>query len=251
MEYVERRYRSRMGRDAVTFTVSHRESDLWVAVDRGDAAAMAARTRRFLGELRRRLDDYLARDPALSPRPQSLSAAARRPASAARVAAAAATAGTAVECRGRARGPARRGACCGVNSAWRGRRRERRRHLRRRAASARRGALRRHVAPLGAGGAPPSGRHAPAGHLHLVGHRRAVAQLRPRRRRDDRLPRRAARRQLRHGLCQSASARRPTSARRRRACAEPDILGAMAVLGERLAVGGRFELRLFDATQIF
>ena len=59
MEYVERRYRSRMGRDAVTFTVSHRESDLWVAVDRGDAAAMAARTRRFLGELRRQLDDYL------------------------------------------------------------------------------------------------------------------------------------------------------------------------------------------------
>ena len=38
MEYVERRYRSRMGRDAVVFTVSHRESDLWVAVDRGDAA---------------------------------------------------------------------------------------------------------------------------------------------------------------------------------------------------------------------
>ena len=43
MEYVERRYRSRMGRDAVVFTVSHRESDLWIAVDRGDAAVMAAR----------------------------------------------------------------------------------------------------------------------------------------------------------------------------------------------------------------
>ena len=48
MEYVERRYRSRMGRDAVVFTVSHRESDLWVAVDRGDAAVMAARTEHFL-----------------------------------------------------------------------------------------------------------------------------------------------------------------------------------------------------------
>ena len=44
MEYVERSYRSRMGRDAVVFTVSYRESDLWVAVDRGDAAVMAART---------------------------------------------------------------------------------------------------------------------------------------------------------------------------------------------------------------
>lgn len=64
MEYVERRYRSRMGRDAVVFTVSHRESDLWVAVDRGDAAVMAARTERFLHELRGRLDRYLDRDPA-------------------------------------------------------------------------------------------------------------------------------------------------------------------------------------------
>ena len=45
MEYVERRYRSRMGRDAVVFTVSHRESDLWIAVDRGDAAVMANRVR--------------------------------------------------------------------------------------------------------------------------------------------------------------------------------------------------------------
>ena len=64
MEYVERRYRSRMGRDAVVFTVSHRESDLWVAVDRGDAAVMAARTERFLHELRVRLDRYLDCDPA-------------------------------------------------------------------------------------------------------------------------------------------------------------------------------------------
>ena len=30
------------------------------------------------------------------------------------------------------------------------------------------------------------------------------------------------------------------------ACAAPEILGAMAVKGERLAVGGAFELRLFD-----
>ena len=64
MEYVERRYRSRMGRDAVVFTVSHRESDLWVAVDRGDAAVMAARTEHFLHELRVRLDRYLDCDPA-------------------------------------------------------------------------------------------------------------------------------------------------------------------------------------------
>ena len=53
-----------MGRDAVVFTVSHRESDLWVAVDRGDAAVMAARTEHFLHELRGRLDRYLDRDPA-------------------------------------------------------------------------------------------------------------------------------------------------------------------------------------------
>ena len=64
MEYVERSYRSRMGRDAVVFTVSYRESDLWVAVDRGDAAVMAARTEHFLHELRGRLDRYLDRDPA-------------------------------------------------------------------------------------------------------------------------------------------------------------------------------------------
>lgn len=64
MEYVERRYRSRMGRDAVVFTVSHRESDLWIAVDRGDAAVMAARTEHFLHELRVRLDRYLDCDPA-------------------------------------------------------------------------------------------------------------------------------------------------------------------------------------------
>ena len=53
-----------MGRDAVVFTVSHRESDLWIAVDRGDAAVMAARTERFLHELRVRLDRYLDCDPA-------------------------------------------------------------------------------------------------------------------------------------------------------------------------------------------
>ena len=53
-----------MGRDAVVFTVSHRESDLWIAVDRGDAAVMAARTEHFLHELRGRLDRYLDRDPA-------------------------------------------------------------------------------------------------------------------------------------------------------------------------------------------
>ena len=53
-----------MGRDAVVFTVSHRESDLWIAVDRGDAAVMAARTEHFLHELRVRLDRYLDCDPA-------------------------------------------------------------------------------------------------------------------------------------------------------------------------------------------
>lgn len=63
MEYVERRYRSRMGRDAVTFTVSHRESDLWIAVDSGDPAAMTARTKRFLADLREQLERYLDRDP--------------------------------------------------------------------------------------------------------------------------------------------------------------------------------------------
>jgi len=64
VEYIERRYRSLMGRDAVTFTAAYRQSDLWIAVDRGDAAAMTARTERFLRDLRRRLDRYLGRDPA-------------------------------------------------------------------------------------------------------------------------------------------------------------------------------------------
>ena len=41
MEYVERRYRSRMGRDAVVLTVSNSESALLIAVDRGDAAVKA------------------------------------------------------------------------------------------------------------------------------------------------------------------------------------------------------------------
>ena len=63
MEYVDRRYRSRMGRDAVVFTVSHRESDLWIAVDRGDATLMAAHTEQFLHELRGQLDRYLDCDP--------------------------------------------------------------------------------------------------------------------------------------------------------------------------------------------
>lgn len=63
MEYVERRYRSRMGRDAVVFTVSHRESDLWIAVDRGERPS-GRRTEHFLHELRVRLDRYLDCDPA-------------------------------------------------------------------------------------------------------------------------------------------------------------------------------------------
>lgn len=63
MEYVDRRYRTRMGRGAVVFTVSHRQSDLWIAVDKGSPDKMAARTERFLARLRKQLDDYLGRDP--------------------------------------------------------------------------------------------------------------------------------------------------------------------------------------------
>ena len=36
-----------------------------------------------------------------------------------------------------------------------------------------------------------------------------------------------------------------------RACRVPEILGAMAVKGERLAVGGTFELRLFGEARDF
>ena len=42
MEYVERRYRSHMGEEMVRFTVRYRETDLWIAVDRGDPSAMSA-----------------------------------------------------------------------------------------------------------------------------------------------------------------------------------------------------------------
>ncbi len=63
MEYVERRYRSHMGAEMVRFTVRYRETDLWIAVDRGDPSAMSAAAQSFVTELRRGLDDYLAHDP--------------------------------------------------------------------------------------------------------------------------------------------------------------------------------------------
>ncbi len=252
MEYVERRYRSRMGRDAVTFTVSHRESDLWVAVDRGDAAAMAARTRRFLGELRRQLDDYLARDPAYRRALNPCLPLPDAPPPLPEMAAAAATAGI---------GPM--SAVAGAVA------RETGRMLRREfdvgEVVVENGGdiyadVRRPLdVALFAGTSPLServGLHLPAG-THPLGICTSSGTVGP---------------SLSFGradavmiVCRdvlladsfaTAYANRIRSEADvgpvvGRACAEPDILGAMAVLGERLAVGGRYELRLFDATQIF
>ena len=52
-----------MGAEMVRFTVRYRETDLWIAVDRGDPSAMSAAAQSFVTELRRELDDYLPHDP--------------------------------------------------------------------------------------------------------------------------------------------------------------------------------------------
>lgn len=52
-----------MGEEMVRFTVRHRETDLWIAVDRGNAARMAKTAQTFVTALRRSLDSYLAVDP--------------------------------------------------------------------------------------------------------------------------------------------------------------------------------------------
>lgn len=248
MEYVERRYRSRMERDAVTFTVSHRESDLWIAVDRGDAAAMAARTELFLCALRRRIDDYLSRDPAYRnalapylPHPDA-------PPPLHEMAAAAAAAGI--------------GPMSAVAGAFA---RETGRMLRREfgvgEVVVENGGdiyadVRRPLdAALFAGESPLServGLHLPESTTPLgictssgtvgpslsFGRADAVMIV--------------CRDVLLADSYATAFANRIRSEADvgpvvEHACAVPDILGAMAVMGERLAVGGRFELRLFDA----
>ena len=164
---------------------------------------MAARTEHFLHELRGRLDRYLDRDPAYLralvpclPRPDA-------PPLLHEMAVAAATAGI--------------GPMSAVAGAFA---RETGRMLRREfgvgeVVVENGGDIYADVhrpldVALFAGESPLServGLHIPGGafplrYLHLVGDRRAVAQLRPCRCRDDRLPRRAARRQLCHGVGQ-------------------------------------------------
>lgn len=252
VEYVERRYRSRMGRNAVTFTAAHRETDLWIAVDRGDAAAMAARTERFLGQLRRRLDDYLARDPAYRcalapylPQPDA-------PPPLHEMAAAAAAAGI--------------GPMSAVAGAFA---RETGRMLRREfgvgEVIVENGGdiyadVRRPLdAALFAGASPLServGLHLPAGTAPLgictssgtvgpslsFGRADAVMIV--------------CRDVLLADSYATAHANRIRSEADlgpvvEQACAEAEVLGAMAVMGERLAVGGGFELRLFDGPSDF
>ena len=244
MEYVERRYRSRMGRDAVVFTVSHRESDLWIAVDRGDAAVMAARTEHFLHELRGRLDRYLDRDPAYLralvpclPRPDA-------PPLLHEMAVAAATAGI--------------GPMSAVAGAFA---RETGRMLRREfgvgeVVVENGGDIYADVhrpldVALFAGESPLServGLHIPGGAFPLgictssgtvgpslsFGRADAVMIV--------------CRDVL---LADSYATAEDTGSVVERACRVPEILGAMAVKGERLAVGGTFELRLFGEARDF
>lgn len=249
MEYVERHYRSRMGRSAVTFTVSYRESDLWIAVDSGSPAAMAARTQRFLHELRERLDRYLDRDPEYRralvpylPQPDA-------PSLLHEMAVAAATAGI--------------GPMSAVAGAFA---RETGRMLRREfgvgEVLVENGGdiyadVRRPLdVALFAGASPLServGLHIPCGTAPLgictssgtvgpslsFGHADAVMVV--------------CRDVLLADSYATALANRIRTEEEvgpvvEHACAAPEILGAMAVMGERLAVGGAFELRLFDGT---
>lgn len=66
MEYRERNYRSRFSDDERRwFCVKFLESDLWIGVDRGSySASMEADTYAMLVELRRSMDAYLLMDPA-------------------------------------------------------------------------------------------------------------------------------------------------------------------------------------------
>lgn len=66
MEYRERSYRSRFSNDERRwFCVKFLESDLWIGVDRGSyRASMEADTYAMLVELRRSMDAYLLMDPA-------------------------------------------------------------------------------------------------------------------------------------------------------------------------------------------
>jgi ApbE superfamily uncharacterized protein (UPF0280 family) len=66
MEYRERSYRSRFSDDERRwFCVKFLESDLWIGVDRGSySASMEADTYAMLVELRRSMDAYLLMDPA-------------------------------------------------------------------------------------------------------------------------------------------------------------------------------------------
>jgi len=65
MEYKERSYRSRFsGDERRWFCVKFLESDLWIGVDRGSySASMEADTYTMLVELRRSMDAYLLMDP--------------------------------------------------------------------------------------------------------------------------------------------------------------------------------------------
>ena len=66
MEYRERSYRSRFSNDERRwFCVKFLESDLWIGIDRGSySASMEADTYAMLVELRRSMDAYLLMDPA-------------------------------------------------------------------------------------------------------------------------------------------------------------------------------------------
>ena len=66
MEYTERSYRSRFSNDERRwFCVKFLESDLWIGVDSGSySASMEADTYAMLVELRRSMDAYLLMDPA-------------------------------------------------------------------------------------------------------------------------------------------------------------------------------------------
>ena len=66
MEYRERSYRSRFSNDERRwFCVKFLESDLWIGVDRGSySASLEADTYTMLVELRRSMDAYLLMDPA-------------------------------------------------------------------------------------------------------------------------------------------------------------------------------------------
>ena len=65
MEYVNRTYRERLGGERwKPFTVTVKETDLWIGVDRGSfQAEMATFAERFVRQLREEMEEYLAGDP--------------------------------------------------------------------------------------------------------------------------------------------------------------------------------------------